>query len=56
LNGWFTNCQGDGYWTWRNTAGGLCLDVAGGSSAPGANVQQWTCNELSPQIWKLDPR
>ena len=52
---WQALNQGDGYWTFRNTGSGLCLDVAGGSAA-GANVQQWTCNKLSPQIWKLEPR
>jgi len=35
---------------------GLCLDVSGGSTAPGANVQQWTCNQLAPQIWRLEAR
>jgi len=30
-----------------------CLDVAGGSTAPGGNVAQWTCNDLAPQIWHL---
>ena len=34
--------------------GDLCLDVAGGSTAIGGNVQQWTCNHLAPQIWHLD--
>lgn len=30
---------------------GLCLDVAGGSTAAGANVQQWTCNGGPAQRW-----
>jgi hypothetical protein len=33
----------------------VCLDVAGGSVEMGANVQQWTCNDLAPQIWRLEP-
>lgn len=32
---------------------GKCLDLNGGSSADGANIQQWTCNGLSPQAWRL---
>ncbi|MFI6827076.1 RICIN domain-containing protein [Kribbella sp. NPDC050241] len=32
----------------------LCLDVAGSSPAPGADVQVWTCNNLQPQIWRLE--
>jgi hypothetical protein len=30
---------------------GLCLDVAAGSTASGAAVRVWTCNDLAPQIW-----
>jgi Ricin-type beta-trefoil lectin domain-like len=37
----------------RNVQSGVCLDVAKGSTASGANVQQWTCNGLAPQDWKL---
>ena len=33
-----------------------CLDVSKGSTAAGANVQQWTCNHLAPQIWQLELR
>jgi hypothetical protein len=29
----------------------LCLDVSGGSSAPGAQIQQWTCNDGPAQNW-----
>ena len=31
----------------------LCLDVAGGSTAAGANVQQYGCNGLTAQRWKV---
>ncbi len=31
----------------------LCLDVAGGSTTAGGNVQQYTCNGLAPQNWTL---
>ncbi|WP_264777586.1 RICIN domain-containing protein [Deinococcus aetherius] len=30
-----------------------CLDVANGSTAINANVQQYTCNNLAPQNWLL---
>lgn len=41
--------------TYRMTSlmSGLCLDVAGGSTDPGGNIQQWTCNALPPQDWSL---
>jgi hypothetical protein len=45
---------GRGYY--RLTQAGSCLDVSGGSIAPGAAIQLWTCNDLSPQIWHLEPR
>lgn len=35
---------------------GVCVDVAGGSTSAGANVAVFTCNDLSPQIWHLEPR
>jgi Ricin-type beta-trefoil lectin domain-like len=37
-------------------ASGHCLDVAGGSTAPGANVAQWFCNNLAPQTWRFERR
>ena len=30
---------------------GKCLDVAGGSTREGTNVQQWTCNGTGAQQW-----
>ncbi|WP_443073425.1 RICIN domain-containing protein [Streptomyces sp. NBC_01429] len=36
-----------------NANSGHCLDVAGDSREPGGNVQQWTCNGLTPQDWYL---
>ncbi|MEV0325841.1 RICIN domain-containing protein [Micromonospora echinospora] len=32
---------------------GLCLDVSGGSTANGAPVQLWSCNNGSNQQWRL---
>lgn len=40
----------------RSVQSGHCLDVAGGSTAVGANVWQWTCNNLSPQNWLFTSR
>ena len=34
-----------------NLNSGLVLDDQGGSNTPGANVQQWTNNDLPPQRW-----
>src|SRR5260221_384076 len=31
---------------------GKCLDVAGGGSADGTNVQLWTCNGTGAQLWQ----
>lgn len=31
----------------------LCLDVAGGSTAAGATIQQYPCNGLAAQSWKI---
>jgi GH43 family beta-xylosidase len=37
-----------------NRNSGKCLEVAGGSSADGANIQQFTCNGGSNQRWRLE--
>jgi GH43 family beta-xylosidase len=37
-----------------NRATGKCLEVAGGSTADGANIQQWTCNDGNNQRWRLE--
>ncbi|MBE5959065.1 MAG: hypothetical protein E7254_09435 [Lachnospiraceae bacterium] len=36
-----------------NRHSGLCLDVAGGNTAAGTNVQQWTDNGSNAQKWKV---
>ncbi|MCL7429631.1 family 43 glycosylhydrolase [Streptomyces sp. YS415] len=41
-------------YTLSNRNSGKCLDVAGGSTADGANVQQWTCNGGTNQRWRLE--
>jgi hypothetical protein len=34
-----------------NVQSGQCLDVAGGATAAGSRIEQWTCNGLAPQNW-----
>ncbi|MBC2901502.1 family 43 glycosylhydrolase [Streptomyces cupreus] len=41
-------------YTLTNRNSGKCLDVAGGSTADGANVQQWTCSGATNQRWRLE--
>jgi lysophospholipase L1-like esterase len=36
-----------------NVHSGLCFDVSGGSGAVGVKLEQWTCNGLDPQNWKM---
>ncbi|MFG3157033.1 RICIN domain-containing protein [Streptomyces sp. NPDC048219] len=39
-----------------NANSGQCLDVAADSRTAGGNVQQWTCNGLGPQVFRLTAR
>ncbi|WP_405867935.1 family 43 glycosylhydrolase [Streptomyces sp. NBC_00005] len=41
-------------YTLVNRNSGKCLDVAGGATADGTNVQQWTCNGGTNQKWKVE--
>ncbi len=52
---WRIENVGVGHFRVVHAGADVCLDVAGGSIDMGANVQQWTCNDLAPQIWRLDP-
>ncbi len=38
----------------RNTVGGLCLDIAGGSNANGTPVQVVVCNGNAAQDWTIN--
>ena len=44
----------DTYRALKDGKSGLCMDVAGGSSANGTNVRLWTCNGSNAQKWKYD--
>ncbi len=46
---WQLNANG----TITSVQSGLCLDVAGASTANGALVELWTCNGQSNQQWTL---
>jgi hypothetical protein len=52
---WRIDNVGVGHYRLVHDGQDVCLDVAGGSAEMGANVQQWTCNHLSPQIWRAEP-
>ena len=41
-------------YTLVNRNSGKCLDVSGGNTADGTNVQQWTCNGGTNQKWKVE--
>jgi GH43 family beta-xylosidase len=41
-------------YTISNRNSGKCLDVAGSSTADGANVQQYTCNGGTNQRWRIE--
>ncbi|MFF8030732.1 MULTISPECIES: family 43 glycosylhydrolase [unclassified Streptomyces] len=41
-------------YTVTNRNSGKCLEVAGGSSADGGNVQQYSCNGGTHQRWRLE--
>ena len=46
---------GEDVYTVRNYYSGLVLDVAGGLSANGTNIQQYKANGSAAQQWKLTP-
>ena len=56
LQSWTAANVGLGYYTFAQAAAGTCLDVAGGSTTVGGNIQVWTCNALAPQIWYAEPQ
>jgi GH43 family beta-xylosidase len=40
-------------YTLVNRNSGKCLEVAGGNSADGTNIAQWTCNGKASQKWRI---
>lgn len=43
-------------YTLKGVHSGLCLDLANGSSADGANIQLWTCNGLTAQQFRFESK
>jgi hypothetical protein len=44
---WLPVRQSDGSYAFQNKNSGLCLDVYGGSSSPGQQLDQWTCKNTA---------
>jgi hypothetical protein len=51
---WKVRGVGAGYYELSHAGTTQCLDVSGGSTHAGDPVAEWQCNDLAPQIWKLD--
>lgn len=49
-----TEMDTSAYYTFKNTASGMVMDVKDGKMEEGANLQQWGSNDLSCQKWKLE--
>ena len=49
---YYISYGGNGYYYIKNVRSGKCLDVAGGSSARGTNVWQYTPNSSNAQKWR----
>jgi hypothetical protein len=47
------NPTSDGYYTITPLSDGKCLEVAGASTADGAQIVQWTCSGADNQKWQL---
>lgn len=45
--------EDDLHWSLLNISSGMYLDVAGGSTKSGTNVQQWTDNDGRAQRWRI---
>ncbi|MFD7896902.1 RICIN domain-containing protein [Streptomyces sp. NPDC059743] len=43
-----------GPYQFKNDYSHLCMDVANGSKADGARIQQWDCYGGTPEKWRLD--
>ncbi|MFT3864533.1 MAG: RICIN domain-containing protein [Solirubrobacterales bacterium] len=46
---------GNGWYEITVTSSGRCLDIPGGSTANGTDLQQWDCNHYSQQHYQLLP-
>ena len=50
----FWKVKWDGYYTITSKKSGKAVDVANGSTADGANIQQYQCNGSDAQFWRLE--
>ena len=41
--------------SWANATSSKCIDLAGGNTTNGEEVQIWDCNGLADQIWIVNP-
>ncbi|MCI1665652.1 MAG: RICIN domain-containing protein [Atopobiaceae bacterium] len=48
---WKVSSAGDGYVTIENVSTGKLLDVSAGTKVQGTNVQQWSSNGTTSQLW-----
>ncbi|SDM22082.1 RICIN domain-containing protein [Nonomuraea jiangxiensis] len=61
-NGFFTSPNGAESWIIYHAGGGCdnnrnsgkCLEVAGGATADGTNIRQWTCSGGAGQRWRVE--
>jgi Ricin-type beta-trefoil lectin domain-like/Concanavalin A-like lectin/glucanases superfamily len=52
---WQLTGDGSGWLTVTNVGSGKVLDVPGGSTSPGTQLEQWTANGGTNQQWQLRP-
>ncbi|MFJ8782224.1 RICIN domain-containing protein [Streptomyces sp. NPDC102476] len=53
---WLPVQQSDGSYSFRNQKGGLCLDVYGGGSDLGQQLDQWQCKDAPGTNQDFTPR
>ena len=52
---WIITHLGGGEYQLQSHKTGLCVDLTGGSTADGANAQQWSCDGSAVQRFVLVP-
>jgi hypothetical protein len=53
---WLPVQQSDGSYSFKNQNSQLCLDVYGGSSDPGRQLDQWPCKNAASTNQDFTPR
>lgn len=49
--GWYEQATSGDYIEWANYGTGYCISVSGGSTARGASVISWKCQQTPDQFW-----